>query len=163
VLKRIAGSMEKVLSLADIPFYSALPIRIGPYAARLKLTPTHPRATASAGRGPDQYRDDLASRVAVGDLAFDLALQFFEDEATTPIEDAAVDWPTPYVTVGRLTIPKQNPKTSEGRALGERIETLSFDPWHALVEHRPLGAMMRARKTAYFVSTQARGAAPEPD
>ena len=36
-------------------------------------------------------------------------------------------------------------------------------PWHALVEHRPIGNMMRARKVAYFKSTQERSAAPEPE
>jgi hypothetical protein len=47
--------------------------------------------------------------------------------------------------------------------LSDYVETLSFDPWHALVEHRPLGDMMRARNVAYRVSTQARKAAAEPD
>ena len=30
--------------------------------------------------------------------------------------------------------------------------------WHALVEHRPLGEVMRARKVAYYASQQNRGA-----
>jgi hypothetical protein len=47
--------------------------------------------------------------------------------------------------------------------LSEYVETLSFDPWHALVEHRPLGDIMRARNVAYRVSTQARKADAEPD
>jgi hypothetical protein len=45
----------------------------------------------------------------------------------------------------------------------EESQNLSFDPWHALVEHTPLGGVMRARKEAYFASTQERGAAPEPN
>jgi len=43
------------------------------------------------------------------------------------------------------------------------IEGFSFDPWHALVEHRPLGNVMRARNMAYRASTQARAAVPEPE
>ncbi len=43
------------------------------------------------------------------------------------------------------------------------MEKLSFDPWHALEELRPLGAMMRARAPAYRESVIARGAAPEPE
>ena len=50
-----------------------------------------------------------------------------------------------------------------GRRIAERIETLSFDPWHAAEDFRPLGQMMRARNVAYRLSTQERGAAPEPD
>jgi hypothetical protein len=40
---------------------------------------------------------------------------------------------------------------------------MSFDPWHALEAHRPLGAMMRARNHAYRVSTKERQAAAEPE
>ena len=64
----------------------------------------------------------------------------------------------PPVTVARLTIPQQQPAA----ALKERIEGLSFDPWHALVEHKPLGDMMRARNVTYRTSTEQRKAAPEP-
>src|SRR5262245_56083005 len=65
--------------------------------------------------------------------------------------------------VGRLTIPKQDMRPPRGQKLNEYVEALSFGPWHALVEHRPLGDMMRARNVAYRVSTQARKAAGEPD
>ena len=63
--------------------------------------------------------------------------------------------------VGRLTIPKQDAASEDGRALATRVEALSFDPWHALVEHAPLGGMMRARKHAYFASTKGRSAIPD--
>ncbi|MEA2750953.1 MAG: hypothetical protein QOI41_5096, partial [Myxococcales bacterium] len=42
-------------------------------------------------------------------------------------------------------------------------EKLSFDPWHAPVEFRPLGELMRARNAAYRLSTIERKAAGEPD
>jgi hypothetical protein len=47
--------------------------------------------------------------------------------------------------------------------VSEYVAALSFDPWHALEEHRPLGNVMRARNHAYRLSTQERSAAPEPD
>ena len=59
---------------------------------------------------------------------------------------------TPEV-VGRLTIPKQDMRSPRGQKLNEYVEALSFDPWHALVEHRPLGDMMRARNVAYRVKS----------
>ena len=43
------------------------------------------------------------------------------------------------------------------------MERLSFDPWHAGEDFRPLGNMMRARNVAYRLSTQERGAAAEPE
>jgi hypothetical protein len=82
--------------------------------------------------------------LARGLLVYDFGVQLFRDEASMPIEDASVDWSeavAPFVTVGRLTIPKQDVRSPRGQKLSDYVETLSFDPWHALVEHRPLGDM----------------------
>jgi hypothetical protein len=43
--------------------------------------------------------------------------------------------------------------------LASALEAAVFDPWHALVEHRPLGEVQRARKVVYFASQRQRGAA----
>ena len=85
--------------------------------------------------------------------------------ASAPIENSAVEWKetdSPFVSVARLTIPAQDIDSPEGRITANLVEALSFDPWHAPVEFRPLGALMRARNAAYRVSTRSRGAAPEP-
>jgi hypothetical protein len=63
---------------------------------------------------------------------------------------------------GILTLPKQDPESPAGREVGERASQLSFDPWHALEEHRPLGVIMRARAVTYRASVIDRKAAPEP-
>jgi len=92
-------------------------------------------------------------------LRFRLQLQFFVDEARTPIEDASVDWPeevAPYVTVGVLSLPPQDPGSAEGKALAAAAETTAFDPWRALMAHRPLGEVMRARKVVYYQSQAGR-------
>lgn len=94
-------------------------------------------------------------RVAQGPLQFDLQLQFFIDEKRTPIEDASAEWPedvSPFVTVGRLSLPPQDHSSTTGRELAAAIETAAFDPWIALAEHRPLGEVMRARKVVYYQS-----------
>ena len=99
----------------------------------------------------------VAARLRQQDLVWDLQLQPFVDEASTPIEDASVDWPTPYTTVARLTLPRQDPAADP--ALAEQVEAAVFDPWQALAAHRPLGDVMRARKVVYFESQKGRGAA----
>lgn len=158
--KLVAGLKGPNASLATRRFYSALPIQCGPYAVRYAFIPAATEADAPlAGRS---YGDELADRLRRGSIGYDLALQFYVDDQRTPIEDPTVDWDSPYVTVGRLTITQQDANSERGKRLTERGERLSFDPWHALVAHRPLGAMMRARKHAYFTSTQAREATPEP-
>jgi hypothetical protein len=165
ILRRLAkGPVTKpVATMAGVTFYSAAPIRVGPFAARYALAPRQATVVpVPHDRDRDYLARDLATRLRDASLAWDLRLQFFESEARTPIEDSSVDWDTPYVTVARLTVSKQDVSDAEGKKTAELVETLSFDTWHALVEHTPLGAMMRARKHAYYASITARGAAPEP-
>jgi hypothetical protein len=155
-LKRAAQTIGKRFKgFAAETFFSAAPIACGPYAARVRLQPVSPQAPAAG----TAWAKDIGDRLAAGPLVYELQLQFFADEASTPIEDASVDWPAPYLTVARLTLPRQDPSSAAGRELDARIEAAVFDPWAALAEHRPLGEVMRARKVVYFESQQQRGAA----
>ncbi len=154
----LASAKRKPASLATASFNSNAPIRWGPYAARYQLDPVAaPEPGKEQGKERDYFADELAARLAKGAVEYDFKLQFFENETSTPIEDCRVAWDSPLITIGRLTIPQQAVKGPN-----EAIEALSFDPWHALEEHRPLGSIMRARNAAYRLSTQERKAAPEP-
>lgn len=159
-LKQVAKTFGKPFKgFAAETFFSAAPIACGPCAARVRLRPVDTQAPPAKGKA---WAQDLAGRLRVGAITYDLQLQFFTDEATTPIEDASVDWPesaAPYVTVARLNLLKQDPGSAEGQALNERAEAAVFDPWCALAAHRPLGEVMRARKVVYFHSQKERGAA----
>jgi hypothetical protein len=162
VKKLLAGIGRPFPTFAGQTLHSALPIRLGPYAAKYALLPI---GEAPPPAPDDTLADDFARRVAKAPVAWDLAVKLFVDEARTPIEDASVEWPddvAPFVRVARFEIPVQDVRSPAGLALSERVERLSFDPWHALVEHRPLGQMQRARSAAYRLSTLERGAAPEP-
>jgi hypothetical protein len=152
-------------SLADRPFYTAVPLRMGDHAGKLSLRPLG-AAGGEPRRGATYLGDDLAERLRRGPLRYDVCVQLFRDPVTTPIEDASVEWTNaaaPPITVARLTIEQQDVDSARGQKVAAFVERLSFDPWHALVDHRPLGDVMRARSPAYRVSTQARGAAAEPD
>jgi catalase len=157
-----------VHSLAALRFWSALPTKFGDYAVRWGLEPRHAvkaSETAFAAGAADHLRDDLARRLREGPLEWDLMAQFFEDEARTPIEDASVEWreeDAPFVRLARLVVPEQDAASPEGTALTATIEALSFDPWHATEDFRPLGEMMRARKAAYKASAIERKAALDP-
>jgi hypothetical protein len=163
---KILGTVMKSMkappaSLATKKFFSSVPIQWGPHAARFALVPVDNLAS-ELGHGEDLFREELASRIAREPVVYALQVQLFVDAASTPIEDASVDWPSPYVTVGKLTIGKQDAESERGRMLRDRGEKLAFDPWHALVAHKPLGNIMRARKVAYYASTEARGTIPDP-
>ncbi|MGH8459356.1 MAG: catalase, partial [Nevskiales bacterium] len=165
--KLVKSLKEPVLPLAATRFYSAVPIKFGPYAAHYALVP-HDRAEdgTSAKSRPDYLGEDLAERLRREPVSYDFQLQFFRDETLTPIEDGSVEWreaDAPFITIGRLTLPQQDTGSPRGRRIAEFVESLSFDPWHATGDFRPLGNMMRARRHAYRLSSIERGAVPEPD
>jgi hypothetical protein len=159
--RRLAKGLGKPFAgFAREPFHSAAPIACGPYAAKVRLLPTGDDGGLRPSRS--DWSADVLARLAKADLRWDLQLQFFVDEAVTPIEDPTVEWPereAPFVTVARVVAPAQDPRSAEGVKLAEAIEAGVFDPWNALEAHRPLGEIMRARKVAYFASQKERGAA----
>src|SRR5258708_2413904 len=161
VVKRLAA-MPKIASLAAVRFHTAVPIRFGDTAAKLALFPLAPPAARRQG----SLREDLLSRLAQGPVEYSLRAQLFVDEAATPIEDPTVVWPeekSAFLELGRVTLPQQPVDSPRGKEIEALVGRLSFDPWHAVEELRPLGAIMRARAPAYRESVIARGAAPEPE
>jgi hypothetical protein len=160
ILKRVIQS-PKVVSYATHTFHSGAPISFGSSAAKLALFPVTPSA-APAATGDDYLRKDLIARLQAGPIVWALRAQLFQDDASTPIEDTSVTWSGPWFDLATLTLPKQDPNTPRGREISALVEAMSFDPWHALEEHRPLGAIMRARAVAYRSSVLARKAAAEP-
>lgn len=155
--KKLQAGIGKPFSgFATETFWSAAPIACGPYAAKLRLVP-HARSTTT--RPPAAWADDVTARLAQAPLSFTLQLQFFVDEASTPIENASVEWTeqaAPFVDVATLTVGHQDPASAAGQALTGQVEAAQFDPWRALADHRPLGDVMRARKVVYYASQQGR-------
>jgi hypothetical protein len=153
---RLQRSMKRPFTgFATESFFSAAPIACGPYAVRVRLVPDAPPPQAPSA----DWSADMLAHLARAPLSFTMQLQFFVDEATTPIENGAQDWSereAPYVNVARVRIPMQ----TGDAALAAQIEAAAFDPWSALAVHRPLGEIMRARKAAYFASQQGRTSPP---
>ena len=53
---------------------------------------------------------------------------------------------SPLVTVAKIVIPKQEFRSP---AQDKFARELSFNPWHCIAEHRPLGNQNRARYLIY--------------
>ncbi len=168
LLRKLAGGLrDPTASVATTRYYSALPIQLGPYAIHYALAPhVSPGPGARSGGTPGYLGEELAERLRRGPVSYDFRVQFYADATRTPIEDASVEWQerdAPFLTVARLVLPQQDPDSPRGRRVADFIERISFDPWHATTDLRPLGNMMRARNHAYRLSVQERGAAGEPD
>jgi hypothetical protein len=169
VLRRLTQE-PKVTSMVTHRFYTGVPVRIGDVAAKLALFPIPGGAARtpppSPSNGKHGLREDLVHALQSGDIEYSVRAQAFVDEKTTPIEDASVVWPesaSPYVEIGRLVLPRQDVTSARGKEIEALVESFSFDPWHAVEEHKPLGAVMRARAVAYREAVIERGAAAEPD
>jgi catalase len=167
LLPKLARSIASpALSVATAGYFSAAAIRCGDHAVRYSLVPQATDAPAKPGTSSDYLREELAARLKRGPVVYDMRLQFYVDAVKTPIEDFSVEWleaDAPPVTVARLTLSRQDTASTRGQRIAEYVESLSFDPWHALEAHRPLGNIMRARNHAYRLSTIERGAIAEPD
>lgn len=155
-IKKMAATFKQPFTgFATESFRSVLPICCGPHACKVRLRPLSER-TPRAEAGGD-WAADFAAHAAQGPLRYALELQFFVDERRTPIEDASVEWlesDAPFVQVAELTV---QPPSGDATFV-QQVEQGVFDPWQALVAHRPLGEVMRARKVVYFESEKARGA-----
>jgi len=156
----------KVRSMATEHYFSPAPIKLGPYAVKFTVRPAPGTKPPTERLLTDDFlREELADRLREGDLVFDFALQFYVNEQLTPIEETSVVWKpehAPFVTAARLRIPACNLDDPSAAALSEAVNRLSFTPWHATEDHRPLGNVMRARKIAYQVSSDFRRHVPEP-
>jgi hypothetical protein len=81
-------------------------------------------------------------------MQFDFFIQRYVDHRT-PVEDTLTEWEESVslpIHMATITIPAQDFSSA---SRGQLCENLSFNPWHCLPEHRPLGAVNRVRKTIY--------------
>jgi hypothetical protein len=135
-------------------YWSCVPYLLGEGQAMMysfyPLTKVHRHIPRLPARPPDDYlRDNMARTLSERDVEFDIALQVQTDPFRMPIENAAVRWPerlSPFVPAARLRIPRQDFATPAQIAFANR---LSYNPWHCLPEHRPLGNQSRARRRMY--------------
>ena len=92
----------------------------------------------------------MVSTLAGEQVEFDICLQVQTDPFLMPIEDASVLWPTrlsPRVPAALLRIP---PQTFDSPAQLDFARVLTYNPWHCIAEHRPLGNQSRARRRMYW-------------
>ncbi len=144
---------SRVHPLAEAYFTQA-PIRYGAYVAKLAVVPVSPAQIALAhtdidADDPNGLRTATVSYLRQHDAEFDVRVQLCTDLETMPVENANTEWPedaSPYRTVARLRLPRQEAFSPARRRF---VDGLSFCVSHSLVDHRPLGSIMRARLRAY--------------
>jgi hypothetical protein len=108
----------------------------------------------------DLLRHALMATLSADDAVFDIAVQR-RDASSAPVDDATVRWREsqwPFHRVAELRIPRQVfwPETGQPDAVQKATarmmmlgENMSFNPWHALAAHKPLGSINEARRRIY--------------
>ena len=157
LLFRILKTAKPCASLLDTRFWSTTPIAFADRSVKYTAIPRNPKLNArSDATNPDFLRERLGVDLAANEACFDFCVQLQTDPERMPIEDPTVEWPesnSPFQKVATIRIPVQeidDPKRSE---FGD---DLSFNPWHCLAEHRPLGGINRGRKEIYAALSEFR-------
>jgi hypothetical protein len=184
-LKRItaelAGNLGRVLRFVGMPnqtleglgppnthllgetYYSMAALRFGDYIAKLGVAPLSAsvrRLTGQAihaGGNPSVLRDLVVDFFRSSSAEYEVRAQLCTDLTRMPVEDASVEWPereSPYRPVGKITLPPQEAYSPARRVYAD--DALSFNSWHTLAAHRPLGSLARARIRVYEASASFR-------
>ena len=139
-------------------FWSCVPYLFGEGRAfKFSLSPRIDRQSKVPWRPSDNYlREAIVSTLAEQEWCFDYYLQLQTDPVRMPIENSSVIWPeslSPQIKVATLRISRQRFDSDEQLAFARN---LSFNPWHCIREHRPLGNQGRARKHIYNETSMVR-------
>jgi catalase len=152
-LSLTSGNPNNGKSLAAMEFFSQTPYLLsGPAVnspVKYSVRPCQTVASRPLNGSDTELRDDLQERLDQGSLCYKFALQFFVPNQGMDVEDASREWKqdkAPFVDFATIEIPPQTFRTDKRLAY---CDALSFQPWHAIAQHQPLGNINRARKSIY--------------
>ena len=139
-------------------YFSMSPFRFGDYIVKFRLAPvdghnqSYLTIMTRLATESDAMRLVLEETLNSEPVKFDLQVQLRTSRESMPIEDTTQEWPeddSPYRTVAELVLQQQNIAPLRGDV---KYTELSFNVWHALTAHRPLGGINRLRRHVYPVS-----------
>jgi deferrochelatase/peroxidase EfeB len=151
ILFQVARSHENPLTTR---YFSQTPYACGPEQVKYSVVPESPAEAAPIvlspaeieARGSNYLREAMAAVLAVQDVRMRFMMQLAPPGAN--IDDATDDWKTtPWTTVARIEIPRQEFRSTAQMQLAEDI---SYNPWHAIEEHKPLGSINETRRRVYL-------------
>jgi hypothetical protein len=162
----IATTSSHIDSPLNTRYWSMVPYQLGAtgnaVAAKYSASPCVQRpVVVPKTNDPDFLRHAMADRLAPGEA--EVCMTFMVQPRTSPamsVEDSRIEWPeadAKFYAVATITIPAQTFDTPEQDSACER---LSYSPWHALPEHKPLGAVNRMRRAIYERISAVRRSSP---
>ncbi len=137
---------QKIVSPLEIQYWSMTPYKLGNEVIKFSAKPSVNINSPRKATNPNYLREAMVEYLSSKEVSFDFLVQFQTDADKMPIEDARIEWTSPFHKVATIKIP---PQTFDSPEQMEFCENLSYTPWHSLPEHEPLGAVNRARKPIY--------------
>ncbi len=142
----------------DIRYWSTTPYAHGDAkAVKYSVQPCSSVTSELPGSLTENYlRDAMEQHLARAEACFDFMVQFQTNDKDMPIEDASVTWDeddSPFQKVARIKIEAQAFRTPAALA---SCESTSFNPWHSLLAHKPLGRMNQVRNRVYSLTSRFR-------
>ncbi|MEQ9728205.1 catalase family protein [Pseudomonas sp. WHRI 8822A] len=143
-------------SPVETTYNSIAPFKLGPHNIKYRVIPTPENCPTYAIPKPNTdlpnfLRSALYQQLSLDRMpaCFALQVQRQNPDYYMPIEDPSVEWDekiAPFETVADIRLPAQDFDSTEQNLF---CDNLSFNPWHALPEHRPIGGINRLRKAVY--------------
>ena len=144
---------QKIANPLLVQYYSVTPYQLGlgddrdavKYSARPCVADDRP---VPDDAGKNFLRAALRDSLTAGPACMEFLIQSRGDTGLD-VEDVITPWDeavAPFVRVAEITINQQQFDTAAQNAT---CEARSFNPWHALAEHRPLGTVNRMRRVVY--------------
>lgn len=156
-LKAMGGNPET--HILGTSFFTQLPLRYGEFIAKIAVVPASANlkalvdAKVDTSKDPDVIRHETEKFFENETAVWALQVQLCVDIDAMPVEgiDTWDEEKSSFVTVARITA---DPQAAWNERRAKIVDDgMHFSPWNGIVEHQPLGSIMRLRKLAYQRST----------
>lgn len=143
----------KIANPLDPRYWSVVPYQLGlgdeRQAVKYSVRPLEETGTVIPDNpDPDFLRAAMAKTLSAQPFRIEFMVQR-KGDTDLSVENAVKEWPesvAPFQRVGILTIDRQDFDTPSRNAY---CENQSYNPWHTLEAHKPLGMIGRTRKVVY--------------
>jgi len=150
---------KKTSNPLHIQYWSMSAFRLGPQAIKYSVKPQILETPPETLPERENYlREAMVQELTVEgkDVYFDFLVQLQPSPDPMLVEDSTLEWDetiSPYIKVATIKISAQEFDTPERKQFDEG---LSYNPWHTLPDHEPLGSINASRLKLYQTIAKAR-------
>lgn len=142
-------------------YWSVVPYQLGEDSARRAVKYSvqscaneNPQSAIPESPSDNYLREAMVDTLSSKGVCMDFMIQPRTGDLS--VENAVDEWEeddAPFYPVAKITIPQQ---VFDTPANNEACENASYNPWHSLAVHRPLGMVNRIRRVVYEAISELR-------